>query len=278
MIACKESVEEAAMLVLYHHNISVCAQKVRIALAEKRLPHEQRHVDLVKGEQASPAYLALNPKGVVPTLVHDGHAVIESTVILEYLEDAFPETPLRPAAPLSRARMRVWAQVPDTGIHTACYTVTFAAALGAQVKAAHDPEALKARMAKMPDRARAARQQMLLDRGLDAPIVGDAVRQFDKMLADMEKSLAKAPWLAGDTISIADCAVAPYVLRLDLLGLERMWAARPGVADWYARLQARPSWGEAITAHPPRGQGDYDDNLKSKGIDIWPKVQPMLAA
>jgi glutathione S-transferase len=266
------------MLVLYHHNISVCAQKVRIALAEKKLAHERRHVSLMKGEQISPEFLRINPKGVVPALVHDGEPVIESTVILEYLEDAFPERPLRPASALARARMRVWAQVPDTGIHAACGTVSFAAAFAGQVKAVHGPAALKERLAKLPDRARAWRQQQLFDHGLDAPFVPDALKLYDKMLADMEKALTAAPWLAGGDFSLAECAISPYLLRLDRLGLAGMWSQRPKVADWYARLQARPSWAEAITAFPSAGEGDYDDDLKSKGRDLWPKVKSLLAA
>ncbi len=67
------------MLVLYHHNISVCAQKVRIALAEKQLHHESRHINLMKAEQVTPEYLKINPKGVVPAIVHDGNPVIESS-------------------------------------------------------------------------------------------------------------------------------------------------------------------------------------------------------
>ncbi|MEK7863408.1 MAG: glutathione S-transferase family protein [Chloroflexota bacterium] len=229
------------MLVLYHHNISVCAQKVRIALAEKKLAHERKHVHLMKAEQVSPEYLKINPKGVVPALVHDGQSVIESTVIMEYLDDAFPARPLRPAAPLARAKMRVWAQVPDTGIHAACATVSFAAAFAEQVKAANDPAALKERLAKLPDRARAWRQEQLYAHGLGAPFVPDAVKLHDKMLADMETSLAGSRWLASDEFSIADCAIVPYVLRLDRLGLAKLWDSRPRVADWYARFQARPS-------------------------------------
>lgn len=266
------------MLVLYHHNISVCAQKVRIALAEKKLAHEERGVSLMKGEQLTPGYLKINPKGVVPALVHDGQPVIESTVIMEYLEDAFPEAPLRPSSPFARAKMRVWAQVPDAGIHAACGTVSFAAAFADQVKAMHDPEALKQRLAKLPDRARAWRQQQLFDRGLDAPFVPDALKLHDKMLADMEKALAGSPWLAGGDFSLAECAIAPYVLRLDRLGMAGLWGQRPRVADWYARLQARPAWAKAIVAFPSAGKGDYDDDLKSKGVDLWPKAKALLAA
>lgn len=266
------------MLVLYHHNISVCAQKVRIALAEKRLPHERRHVNLMKAEQVTPEYLEINPKGVVPAIVHDGHPVIESTVIMEYLDDAFPEQPLRPAAPLARAKMRVWAQIPDAALHAACGTVSYAVAFGPQIKAANPPQVLKERLAKLPDRARAWRQEQLLEKGLDAAFVADAAKVHDKVLADMEKALASSAWLAGGAFSLAECAIAPYVLRLDRLGLARMWDKHPRVADWYARLQARPSWAEAITAFPVLGDGDYDDDLKSKGVDVWPKVKSLLAA
>lgn len=266
------------MLELYHHNISVCAQKVRLALAEKGLAWKSREVDLVRGEQLAPAYLKVNPKGVVPALVHDGAAIVESTVILEYLDDAFPAPALRPAAPVARARMRVWAKVPDDGLHAACGTVSFATAFADQLKQIHGLPALQARLAKLPDRARAERQRLLFERGLAAPFVGDAVRLYDKVLADMEKSMAQGPWLAGEGFSLADCALAPYVLRLDRLGLAAMWADRPRLADWYRRLQSRPGWGPAITAYRSRGAGDFDDDLVARGIDVWPNVKPLLAA
>ena len=70
-----------------------------MTLAEKGLDWTEREVDLFKLEQYDPKYLAFNPKGVVPTLVHDGMQVIESTLICEYLDDVFPDPPLRPSAP-----------------------------------------------------------------------------------------------------------------------------------------------------------------------------------
>jgi glutathione S-transferase len=269
---------EGHMLVLYHHNISVCAQKVRLALAEKHIAWESRQVDLMRGEQIAPEFLAINPKGVVPAIVHDGAPVIESSVILEYLEDAFPDRPLRPAKPLDRAHMRLWIRVPDDGLHAACGTVSFAAAFAAQVKAFHGSEALEKRLARLPDQARAQRQRQLFERGIEAPFVRDAARYYDKVLSDMEKSLSDRTWLAGDAFSLAECALAPYILRLDRLGLSAMWAHRPRLADWYARVQARPSWSEAIKAFPSLGKSDYDDDLRGQKPGVWAKMQPLLAA
>ena len=96
------------MLELYHHGTSVCAAKPRIVLAEKGVPWQGRYVDILAGEQFHPDYVKLNPKSVVPTLVHDGHVILESTIICEYLDEVFPEPPLKPIDPHQRAQMRWW--------------------------------------------------------------------------------------------------------------------------------------------------------------------------
>ncbi len=95
------------MLELYHHGSSVCAAKVRLALAEKGLQWQGHYVDILKGDQFNPEYIKLNPKAVVPTLVHDGYVLQESTVICEYIDDVFAELPLKPADAAGRARMRL---------------------------------------------------------------------------------------------------------------------------------------------------------------------------
>ena len=66
------------MLKLYHGYLSVCAQKARLALAEKGLEWKSQIVNLQRGEQQTPDYLKLNPKGVIPTLIHDGQVIRES--------------------------------------------------------------------------------------------------------------------------------------------------------------------------------------------------------
>ena len=77
------------MLELYNHDMSVCAAKVRFAMAEKELEYTSHMVNLLTREHKTPEYLALNPNGVVPTLLHNGHVIYESTIINEYLEEKF---------------------------------------------------------------------------------------------------------------------------------------------------------------------------------------------
>jgi glutathione S-transferase len=107
------------MLTLYDFGNSVCCQKVRITLTEKGLAWAPIRVDLFKSEQYDPKYLKLNAKGVVPTLVHDGTPVIESTLICEYLDDTFPDPPLVPKEPAARTRMRLWSKLVDEGRYIA---------------------------------------------------------------------------------------------------------------------------------------------------------------
>ena len=79
------------------------------------------------GDQFDPAYLKLNPKGVVPTLVDDDAVIRESTVICEYLDEAFPDPPTTPSDPAGRAEMRLWTKQVDEELHPVCTVVTFVA-------------------------------------------------------------------------------------------------------------------------------------------------------
>jgi glutathione S-transferase len=114
------------VIELYHFAISTCSQKVRLVLAEKSLEFVSHEVDLMAGRQHDPAYVKLNPKHVVPTLVHDGHVLVESSLIVRYLDDAFPGSPMRPKSPLGRYEVERWIRRIDEELHPAAPTVTFA--------------------------------------------------------------------------------------------------------------------------------------------------------
>ena len=116
------------MLKLYNYESAVCAQKVRLVLAEKDLDWESQNVELKKGEQNDPEYLQLNPNAVVPTLVHDDRVVIESAVIAEYLDEEFPGTPLQPEGAYERALMRIWTKKVDDIILSAITVLSFSIA------------------------------------------------------------------------------------------------------------------------------------------------------
>src|SRR5271169_1262880 len=100
---------------LYHFWSSVCSVRCRMALEEKGVPWTSCYIDLFKFDQMRPEYLAINPRGMVPTLVHDGKPVRESSVINEYIDAAFAGPALTPLDPLGAARMREFIFLCDEG-------------------------------------------------------------------------------------------------------------------------------------------------------------------
>ena len=115
------------MLTLYHGRTSVCSIKARLALAEKGVDWDGKLLTL-RGDQFDPAYMKLNPNAVVPTLVHDGKVIIESTVIMHYVDEVFPSPSLLPSDPVGRSKLRLTTKLMDEYVHVSCMTITFATA------------------------------------------------------------------------------------------------------------------------------------------------------
>lgn len=235
------------MLYLYHGTTSVCSVKVRLVFEEKGVAYDGELLDLRKGDQHKPDYVKINPNHVVPTLIDDGKIVLESTLIMEYLDDKYPSPPLMPHDPYQRAIARLWMKKIDDYLHADCSTLTFAIVFR-PVFQALDKAERERRLAAVPDAAKRERQRVAIDFGIEAPHVAPAARSHEKFFGQMEEALSRAPYLAGDEYSLADAAVTPYVFRAEKLGLEKLWQGRrPHVADWYARIKARPSFEKAVT-------------------------------
>ena len=244
-------------LELYHFDRSSAARKVRIALAEKSLQWQSHILETAvdRREHLNPDYLALNPRGVVPTLIHNGKAVRESQVILEYLEDAFPEPTLRPEDPLRRARMRLWTKLADEGMHSQSRTLAMCVYMN-DLNAAAGEEAVAAYYAAMPEAQRRQNDLKNIEYGLESPLLGEAVAYFKQIFRDIDATVADDLWLAGDSYSLADISIGVYVTRLAGLDMAPLWADLSGLNDWHDRFTARPAyaagvhdWGDHSSAH-----------------------------
>ncbi len=238
-------------ITLHHFSSAVCAAKVRIVLAEKGLEWDSRLVDLQRGDQWHPDYLALNPRGIVPTLVHNGAVVTESTVICEYLDDAFPGPPLRPATALGRARMRAFTKREDT-IHQAVNSLTTSLVFR-PLELAKSSADQAARIAQMPLPRRARWQEQMRD-GPSGNAVATGVAHFIDLFRDMDEALASNAWLAGVDYSLADSGLVAFLDRLDRLGLAASWSASSRVTGWFARVRKRPSYAKGISEWLAMGQ------------------------
>lgn len=261
------------MLELYHHLMSTCSQKVRLVLAEKELEFESREIDLVAGEQHDADYVKLNPNHVVPTLIDDGRVLIESTLINEYLEDAYPTPSVRPLQLVDRHAMRMWTKRVDDKVHPFAGVVTYA--IGARpMVLQRTPEQIEASIAEIPDPVRRKARRSVIEHGVKSPEFAPAIAAFVALLDDMEAALETSEWLAGESISLADFAALPYVIRLDHLAMTPLLSEdeRPRVADWYARIRQRPSFATAVTNWAPEA---LIATFRKHGADVWSDVEPM---
>ncbi len=229
------------MLELYHALTSTCSQKVRMSLFEKNLDWVDHRVNLAANEHLTPAYLALNPNGVVPTLVHDGNAIVDSSVICEYLEEVFPEPALSPRDAVGRAAMRAWMRFLEEVPTAAIRVPSFHMALARRFEHL-DAARFRDQVADIrPIRKHFYRRMGTEGFGKDD--VDASLDELRQTMARMETALANGPWLMGQDFTLADIVVMPSIDRLADLGLSNMWEDHfPRVTDWYARLRARPSF------------------------------------
>lgn len=263
------------MLTLYHDHNAVCCQKVELTLVEKGVQYEGRVVSLFKSEQYSPEYLKINPRGIVPTIVHNGHTIIESTVICEYINEALPGSPLLPENPADRAQVRIWTKLVDEEIHEAGSTLSFCAMFRDRMLAMPESEREK-RYRNVGNPIRDEMYRSSVDFGVESPVAYRAIASFEMMARDLELHLSSGPkeWIAGDRFSLAEIALTPYFARIEYLSLLDIWlSGRPSVARWCERVKARASYDQVI-AHPL--SADDTDRMRSSGEKIFASVAERL--
>jgi len=229
------------MLVLYHSGLTTCSKQVRHCLREKGLPYESRYVELWRYENLSPEYLKLNPNGVVPTLVHDGVPIINSFCINEYIDDAFPHPPLRPADLKERARMRYWAWTADE-VHLSLARLTHQRMLKAAMSDL-GPNDLEVMLNSTPVPDKRERWNILAQGGYTGDQLQAALENVLFIFGRVQEELSsRGPWLAGKTFSLGDINMVAIVHRIFELYPERISRSDfPVLNDWWDRIMARPA-------------------------------------
>lgn len=221
------------MLLLYHLILSPFCRKVRIILGEKGITF-----DLVaeKVWQRRPEFLALNPAGQVPVLaLDDGAAIAESSAIVEYLEETYPQPNLMGGDPRSRAEVRRLVAWFDLKFYREVTRNLTGEKVQKRFLGRGEPssEAIRAGHANLPVHL-----------------------EYIAWLTDRRN------WLAGDQFSVADIAAAAHISTLDYIG-DVPWDEFRPAKDWYARIKSRPSFRPLLSDHipgiaPPRHYADLD--------------------
>jgi glutathione S-transferase len=228
--------------VLYNSPPSTCSQRVRFVLNAKRLPFEEKKLDLLAGDQLKPDYLALNPNGVVPTLVHDRDVVTDSSVIIEYLDEIAPD-PVRftPAGAAERAHMRALMRFIDEMPAAAVRVPTFNLAFLPRFAAMSEEEFQTFAESKP------LRKEFMLAmgrKGFPQQEMDAALARLRRAYERMDTEIAKSggPWLLGAQLTLADIALMPALVRMADLGREADWRDLRRVERWYAAIRAHAAF------------------------------------
>lgn len=197
---------------VYGHPMSTCTRKVLTTLAEKGHEAEFALVDLMKGEQKKPEYMAMHPFGVIPVLEDDGFQMYESRAIIRYLDAKLSGPSLTPSDLKARGRMEQWISVEQSYF---------------------TPGAMKIIMQAMFAPMRGQEP--------DKGIIDQGRADCAKALDVIEKALNGSEYLAG-SFSLADISWMPYVQYVVGAGSADLVKDRPNVAAWWKRISERPSW------------------------------------
>ena len=231
------------MLELYYLEEcdSICSNRPRMALVEKGIddwvPHK---MELVKRDQFKPEYLKLNPKAQVPTLVHDGKVIRESSIICNYIDDLSDEPALKPASAVDRAHMQEWIKDCDEAGYQATASINFVTKFRLTIPI----EVMEARWKQVTDVERLHRQQSCIREGMQSPYVIRAVAFYERLFNKLEDSLSDGrSWVMGEQYTLVEINLAPFIKVLELLRLLPLFLKdRPNASRWWQEVTSRPSY------------------------------------
>ena len=232
-------------LELYNFPASTCSLKVRICLAEKKLEWQDHKLSPGGTDHLTPEYLKMNPNGVVPTLLHDGVAILDSSVIIEYLDEVFPEIKLSPDDPEQRAKMRWWLRYFEEKPTSAVRYPTFQKILirnfnqmsDEEFNAAAEKRPLKTDFYKRMGRDGFSEREIAC--ALDD--IRQTVERIDSAIKDNG-----GPWIMGEQYTLADLCVGPLIDRMEDLGYRHLWEEDlQFMSGWLGNMKGRAAYKEA---------------------------------
>jgi len=252
---------------------SICSNRVIMTLSEKGIDDWIPHpISLMEGEQFEPEYLKLNPKAQVPTLVHDGKVIRESSIICDYIDGSRPVPALKPRDPAERAVMQEWIKDCDETGYQATAAINFVAAF--RLSAPIDK--MEARWKRATDIDRIHRQQSCIRNGMGSPYVLRAIGGWERIFKKAEAALSDGrPWIMGDQFTLVETNYAPFIKVLEMLRILDIWLEdRPNLRRWWEAVRVRPSYTQ-LEDYPGQDRDDDAPHAKA-GRDVAPEVREIL--
>ena len=223
--------------ILYNTPQSTCSQRVRFTLNAKKIEFKQILLDLFSGDQLKPEYLSINPNGVVPALKHKDDIIIDSSVIIEYLEDILPDNkPMRPTDPVRIAEMRTMIrfidEVPGPAVRIPTYNLAFLQ---------HFKDMTEEEFLALAD-SKPLRREFLLKMGR----TGFSKEDMDEALGRLKRTIVRmdewinsnnGDFMMGDQLTYADISVMPLIIRMEDINLSNYWDDYSSIGRWLDRIK-----------------------------------------
>lgn len=229
------------MLTLYHWEPNANSGKPMLALAEKGVEYQSHYLDLLQFDQHKPEYLAINPDGTIPALVHDGKVLTESTPIMEYVDEAFEGPPLRPKDPVERWRMRWWMRFFDAYFAPSLSMIGWSVFVGPAVRQ-RDPKELEAAIQRIPLESRRVAWRKAMFNQFSAEELEESRRRVAFATDVLEQHLTENRWIAGNTYSLGDVNAFNLGYALPFSQPERCNDQKtPHIMEWLRKIYERPA-------------------------------------
>ena len=263
------------MLELYYleEADSICSNRVLMTLTEKKIADWiPKKLVLLNRDQFTPEYLKLNPKAQVPTLVHDGNVIRESSIICDYIDDLKTDYPLKPTNLAYRSLLKEWIKDSDESGYQATASLNFVTKFRLEIAI----EKMEQRWKSVTDIERLHRQQSCVYEGMDSPYVLRAIGAWERIFEKMDKTLADGrPWIMGDQFTLIETTYAPFIKVLEMLRLLDLWIDdRPYVKNWWERISGRESL-KALEEYPGQGADENAPHAKA-GVIVIDKVKELI--
>lgn len=226
---------------LYHWEPNANSGKPVIALLEKGVEFTSHYTDLLNFDQHEPEYLEMNPNGTIPTLVHDGYVLTESSQMGEYIDAAFDGPPLRPDNPVQRWRMRYWTKFFDNFFGPSLSMIGWSMFVGPMVRQ-KDPEELQRKIDRIPLKERRVAWETAIYNKFTEEQLAESSRRVRYGIEVFEKGLADFPYVAGPTYSLADINIFCMTYSLPTMQEEHVNEEKtPNLMAWLRRIYSRPA-------------------------------------
>ncbi|MEM8660846.1 MAG: glutathione S-transferase family protein [Pseudomonadota bacterium] len=241
----RSDIQELRGVHLYHFATSNCSQRVRFVLEEKGIHWESHHISLIKCENATPEFIAINPKGVVPVLVHDGTTVIESNDIIQYLDSYFDGPLLSPTKELDQAYLKT--SLEQSSKFQAAFKLLMHEFLFKPVRRMNADELSEYETGTRNKELAAFMREFSSAKGFSESKIIAAIAEAECVLRNLEERLANSHWLSGQEFGLADISWVVNVHRFS--HMRYPMESYPRVGAWLGRMRSRPAYKQAISKY-----------------------------